>query len=105
MQPTPWADRRIVGASLLLVAWLGSQAIAATVDHHFRDIGCACLAPLPCIPNPAKASPEWRLRSFLITGRSFTVLLARRVPELPARLVEYGPLRSMAAPRTKPFMW
>jgi len=100
MQPTPWTIVGSLGASLYW--WHGW---ASQQSQQLLIIISATSAVLAWPGCPGSESSKGKsgvaLAIFLITGRSFTVLLARRVPELPARLGEYGRFAPMRGAQNK----
>src|SRR5436309_277099 len=79
-----------LGASLLLVAWIGSQHSQQLLIILSATAGVFALMPVAFEPESMKEKSNLALSVFLILAAAYTVLLTRRIPELPARLVEYG---------------
>jgi spermidine synthase len=90
-----------LGASLLLVAWLGSQQSQQLLIIISATSAVLALVPATFDAESSKGKSSVALAIFLVLAAGFTVLLARRIPELPARLVEYGRFAAMRGAQNK----
>jgi len=90
-----------LGASLLLVAWLGSQHSQQLLIIISATSAVLALVPATFDAESSKGKSSVALAIFLVLAAGFTVLLARRIPELPARLVEYGRFAAMRGAQNK----
>jgi len=90
-----------LGASLLLVAWLGSQQSQQLLIIISATSAVLALVPATFDAESSKGKSSVALALFLVLAAGFTVLLARRIPELPARLVEYGRFAAMRGAQNK----
>jgi len=90
-----------LGASLLMVAWLGSQQSQQLLIIISATSAVLALVPAAFDSESTKGRSSVALAMFLVLAAAFTVLLARRVPELPARLVEYGRFAPMRGATNK----
>ena len=90
-----------LGASLLLVAWIGSQHSQQLLIILSATAGVFALMPVAFEPESIKEKSNLALSVFLILAAAYTVLLARRVPELSPRFVEYGRFAAVRGAQNK----
>ncbi len=90
-----------LGASLLLVAWIGSQHSQQLLIILSATAGVFALMPVAFEPESMKEKSNLALSVFLILAAAYTVLLARRVPELSPRFVEYGRFAAVRGAQNK----
>jgi len=79
-----------LGASLLLVAWIGSQHAQQVLIVLSLAAGLLVLAWGVLDQQKMSSSAQWVTAGGLVVAAGMAVLLARSVPEVPGNLIAYG---------------
>jgi len=91
MRPTQLEHCRMLGRSLLLVVWIGSQHLAATAHICLQLLlACGCAPDLWHRAAQVQSRADYGVPIILGLATAMAVLLVWSIPVLPARFVQYG---------------